>query len=50
MPTLACASLILAILIALIVAELLSGHRRRQRGEPSPLDTLEARLSGEMPV
>ncbi|MDX6548861.1 MAG: hypothetical protein QOG33_2411 [Gaiellales bacterium] len=50
MPTLACASLILAILIALIVAELLSGHRRRQRGQPSPLDTLEARLSGEMPV
>jgi hypothetical protein len=45
MPALACACLILAILIVLIVAELLHGRRRQQLGQPSPLDALEARLS-----
>jgi low temperature requirement protein LtrA len=46
MPTLACASLLLAILIALIVAELVAGRRRQRSGRPSPLEA----LSGDMPV
>jgi low temperature requirement protein LtrA len=46
MPALACACLILAILITLIFSELLSGHRRQQHGQPSPLEALEARLAG----
>jgi low temperature requirement protein LtrA len=45
MPALACAALLLAVLIALILVELNSGRRRRQRGQPSPLEALEARLS-----
>ncbi len=45
MPALACACLILAILIALIVSELVAGRRRQQRGQPTPLEALEARLS-----
>jgi len=47
MPALACACLILAILVTLIVSELLSGRSRQQRGQPSPLEALEARLAGE---
>jgi low temperature requirement protein LtrA len=50
MPALACASLILAILVALIAAELAAGRRRQQRGQPNPLEALEARLSGDLPV
>ncbi len=53
MPALACATLILAVLITLIVAELVAGVRRRRRGDPSPLQALaavEAQRSGEMPV
>jgi low temperature requirement protein LtrA len=46
MPTLACASLLLAILIALIVAELVAGRRRQRSGRPSPQEA----LSGDMPV
>jgi low temperature requirement protein LtrA len=47
MPALACACLILAILIVLIVSELRAGRRRQQLGQPSPLEALEARLSGD---
>jgi hypothetical protein len=43
MPALACAALILGVLVALIVAELVSGLRRQRRGEPGPLDALQAR-------
>jgi low temperature requirement protein LtrA len=50
MPTLACASLILGILVALIVAELVSGRRRQRAGQLGPLEALEARLSEEKPV
>ncbi len=50
MPVLACATLILAILVVLIAAELNTGRRRQQRGQPTPLEALEARLSGDLPV
>jgi low temperature requirement protein LtrA len=41
LPALATAALVLAILVVLIAAEMLSGSRRRSRGEPSPLEKLE---------
>jgi low temperature requirement protein LtrA len=47
LPALACAALILAILVALIVAEMVAGVRRRHGGELSPLEALDARISGE---
>ncbi len=50
MPVLACATLILAILVVLIAAELNTGRRRQQRGQATPLEALEARLSGDLPV
>src|SRR3954451_9128215 len=40
-PALAVAALLLFVLVAIIAAEQLSGRRRRQRGEPSPLQRLE---------
>jgi hypothetical protein len=36
------AALVLAILVAVIAAEQVSGARRRARGEPSPIERLEA--------
>jgi low temperature requirement protein LtrA len=41
LPALATAALALGVLVALIVAELVSGARRRARGLPSPLEQLE---------
>ena len=41
LPALATAALALAVLVALIVAELVSGRRRRARGLPSPIEQLE---------
>src|SRR6266516_876371 len=41
-PGLALASLLSAVLVGLIVAEQLTAVRRRARGEPSPLERLEA--------
>ncbi len=43
LPALATAALALAVLVALIVAELVSGLRRRARGLPSPIEQLEQR-------
>jgi hypothetical protein len=34
----------------LILSELIAGRRRQQLGQPSPLEALEARLSGDLPV
>jgi low temperature requirement protein LtrA len=39
---LALASLVVAVLIGVIVAERIANRRREQRGEPSPLERLEA--------
>jgi low temperature requirement protein LtrA len=39
------ATLVTAILIAVIAAEQVAGARRRARGEPSPIDALEARAA-----
>ena len=47
MPALATATLVLAILIALIVAELVAGSRRRARGLPSPIEQLQGGMEGE---
>jgi hypothetical protein len=44
MPALATATLVLAILIALIAAEIVAGSRRRARGLPSPIEQVEQRL------
>ena len=41
LPALATAALALAVLVALIVAELVAGRRRRARGLPSPIEQLE---------
>jgi low temperature requirement protein LtrA len=41
-PALVVATLVVAVLVGLIVAEHVAGHRRRLRGEPSPLERLEA--------
>ena len=41
-PGLVLAALVVAVLIAVIVAEEVASARRRARGEPSPLDRLEA--------
>jgi low temperature requirement protein LtrA len=41
------ATLVTAILIAVIVAEQVAGARRRARGEPTPIDALEARAVQE---
>ena len=41
-PALALAVVLIGILVAVIVAEQVSGHRRRVRGDPSPLEALEA--------
>ena len=42
LPAIAVAALLVAILVGLIVAELRSERRRRQRGEPSPLERVES--------
>jgi low temperature requirement protein LtrA len=42
LPALAAAALVLAVLIGLIASERIAGMRRRRRGEPSPLERLEA--------
>jgi low temperature requirement protein LtrA len=42
LPALALAALLVVVLAAVIGAEQLSGHRRRVRGEASPLERLEA--------
>jgi low temperature requirement protein LtrA len=41
-PALAVATLLLLVLVAIIAAEHQSGRRRRERGEPSPMQKLEA--------
>ena len=41
-PALAVAGLVLAVLVGVIAAEQHAGTRRRRRGEPSPLERLEA--------
>ena len=41
-PALAVATLLLVVLVAIIAAEHQSGRRRRERGEPSPMQKLEA--------
>ena len=41
LPALATAAFALAVLVALIVAELVAGRRRRARGLPSPIEQLE---------
>jgi low temperature requirement protein LtrA len=41
-PALVVAALLLAILIAVIVSERISGRRRARRGEPAPLERLDA--------
>jgi low temperature requirement protein LtrA len=45
-PALVVASLIAAVLVALIVAETAAGQRRRARGLPSPLERLESPTGG----
>jgi len=40
-PALVVAALVVVVLVALILAEHAAAHRRRLRGEPSPLDRLE---------
>jgi low temperature requirement protein LtrA len=47
LPALATATIVLAVLVALIVSETLAGQRRRRRGEPTPLQRLEARMADE---
>jgi low temperature requirement protein LtrA len=42
LPALATATLVLAVLVALIVAEIVSGQRRRARGIPSPIEQLQS--------
>jgi hypothetical protein len=42
LPGLAVAALVTAVLIAVIVAERVAALRRRARGEPSPLERLQA--------
>jgi low temperature requirement protein LtrA len=41
-PALAVAALLVAVLVAVIVAERVAAVRRARRGEPSPLERLEA--------
>ena len=41
-PGIVVAALVLAVLVVVIGAEQLAAHRRAQRGEPSPLERLEA--------
>jgi low temperature requirement protein LtrA len=45
LPALAVASLITAVLVAVIVSDGVSAARRRARGEPSPLEAFEASLA-----
>ena len=46
LPGLAVAALVLAALVGVIVSEELAAHRRAARGEPSPLEALEAPAAG----
>jgi low temperature requirement protein LtrA len=46
-PALATATLVLAVLVALIVAEIVAGSRRRAQGLPSPIEQLQERVEGE---
>ena len=46
LPGLAVAALVLAALVGVIVSEELAAHRRMARGEPSPLEALEAPAAG----
>ena len=48
-PGLVVAALVLAILIAVIGAETVSGARRRRRGQPSPLEQLDASVEAGSP-
>jgi low temperature requirement protein LtrA len=45
MPSLLLLVLLLVVLVAVIASEVLSAHRRRIRGEPSPLERLETTVS-----
>jgi low temperature requirement protein LtrA len=42
LSALAVGALLVAVLVAVIAADLIAGHRRNRRGEPSPLERLEA--------
>ena len=44
-PALVLAGLVVVVLVAVIGAEELSGHRRAARGEPAPLEALEASVT-----
>jgi hypothetical protein len=48
-PAIAVAALLVAILVAVIALEERAGARRRARGEPSPLDRLEAGVESGVP-
>jgi low temperature requirement protein LtrA len=41
-PAIVMAALLVAVLVAVILSEHVAAHRRRRRGEPSPLERLEA--------
>ena len=49
-PGIVLSGLVLAVLATVIVSEYLSGVRRARRGEPTPLERLEARSAGENPA
>jgi low temperature requirement protein LtrA len=46
-PGLVVATLVLAVLVAVIVSEQVASARRNRRGEPSPLERLEATAAGQ---
>lgn len=50
LPALAVAALVTAVLVALIAAEAVAGRRLRARGEPTPLEALEASPAPEAPT
>ena len=46
MSALVVAALVLAVLVGVIAAERIAGARRRRRGDPTPLERLEAEAQG----
>ena len=49
-PALVLAGFVIAVLAAVIASEHLAAARRSRRGEPTPLERLEARAAGENPA
>jgi low temperature requirement protein LtrA len=49
LPALALAAVLVAVLVAVIAAEQVAAHRRRVRGEASPLERLDATAAGSGP-